>query len=273
MHAQPAGVLKRKRRGKAVVAVERGSCKLPCIEQGECKKAHEALSDSRDELRRLSAQLLAAAEGERRRIALDLHDSLGQSLCAIKHAIEDASRMLHAGDAQEAAESLLLLLPRVQNTLGEVRRISMDLRPAILDDMGILATLGWFCRELEGSFRGIKVEKDICVQEEWVPAQLKITIFRILQEATSNVVKYAQADSIRIGLKRIGNVLHLSIGDNGNGFEPIESADYCPLRRGLGLLGMKERARLSGGHCEIASAAGQGTEVSVSWPLDVVSLS
>jgi signal transduction histidine kinase len=243
------------------------------MEHGECAKTREALCDSQQELRRLSAQLLAAAEGERQRIALDLHDSLGQSLCAIKHAIEDTAQLLSSGASQEAAEALQMLIPRVQGTLGEVRRISMDLRPSILDDIGILATLGWFFRELEGSFRGIKVEKEFNVQEEWVPAQLKLTIFRILQEATSNVVKYANADRIRVGLKKIGNVLHLSIGDNGMGFELVESSSYCPLNRGLGLLSMKERARLSGGHCEIASTTGQGTRISVSWPLDAASLS
>lgn len=273
MHTPSIGQLKQKRQGRVVRVENASDCNLPCVGKSECRRAQEALSLTQDELRRLSAQLLAVEECERRRIALDLHDGLGQALCTIKHAIEDASKLLDSGATQAAADSLQQLIPRVQSTVGEVRRISMGLRPAILDDLGIMATLSWFFREFEGGCRDIKVEKAFRIQEDSVPNPLKITIFRILQEATSNVLKYAGADRIRVSLDKTDNVLHLNFFDNGKGFDLVESPSYCPLGRGLGLLSMKERARLSGGHCQITSEVGKGTQISVSWPLDSISAS
>ena len=113
----------------------------------------------------------------------------------------------------------------------------------------------------------MKVDRDFSIEEENVPAPLKITIFRIIQEATSNVVKHAHARRLRVSLKNTGSVLCLSIEDDGDGFDPAEMAKYCSLDKGMGLLSMKERAKLSGGHYELASAPGQGTYIRVLWPL------
>ena len=226
----------------------------------------QALRESRDELQRLSGLLVTIQEDERRRIALDLHDGLGQSLSLIKLSIESAVRQLAAGATDEVGESLQQLIPRVKEALTEVRRVSTELRPSILDDLGILPTLSWFFREFEAACGDIAVEKAFSVVEHDVPVALQITLYRILQEATNNIVKHAGADRVRVSLDRIGDVLHLLIEDNGSGFDPLSIRYVEGQGRGLGLLSMKERASFSGGAYHLESILGQGTRIEVSWP-------
>lgn len=225
-----------------------------------------ALRESRDELQRLSGLLVTFQENERRRIALDLHDGLGQSLSLIKLALESVARQLADGAVGEAGAAVQQLIPRVKEALVEVRRVSTELRPSILDDLGILPTLSWFFREFEAACGHIAVEKAFDVAEEDVPGPLQIMLFRIVQEALNNIVKHAGADRVRVCLDRFDDTLRLLIEDNGHGFDP----ERIPLGdgegRGLGLLSMKERASFSGGVCRIASTPGQGTRVEVSWP-------
>ena len=238
-----------------------------CGRHIECLKTKVAWCTSQSELQLVSARLLEIQESERRRIATDLHDVLGQSLTMIKISLEESLLLLDGNESEVAAESLRRLIPKVKDALGEVRRVAMDLRPSILDDLGILATLSWFFREFGAVCQDMEVGKDFSIEEKNVPAPLKITIFRIIQEATSNIVKHANASRIRVSLKEDGGALHLSIEDDGVGFDVAEMANYCPLDKGIGLLSMKERAKLSGGHYELASAVGQGTRISVVWPL------
>lgn len=226
----------------------------------------QALRESRDELRRLSGLLATIQEDERRRIALDLHDGLGQSLSLIKLSIENAASLLTAGEASEASASLQQLIPRVREALVEVRRVSTELRPSILDDLGILPTLSWFFRELEAACSHLVVEKAFNVAEHEVPVPLQITLYRIVQEASNNIVKHAGADRVRVSLDRIDQMLHLLIEDNGCGFDPASIPWVEGEAKGLGLLSMKERASFSGGTYRIVSAPGQGTRIEVSWP-------
>jgi len=226
----------------------------------------QVLRESHDELRRLSGLLVTIQEDERRRIALDLHDGLGQSLSLIKLSVEGAAQQLAAGSAEAAAASLQQLIPRIRQALVEVRRVSTELRPSILDGLGILPTLSWFFREFEAACGHIAVEKAFNVAEHEVPAPLRITLYRILQEATSNIIKHAGANRVRIRLDLIDEVLHLLIEDNGCGFDPDNIPYVEGESRGIGLVSMKERAALFGGTCRIVSAPGQGTRIEVSWP-------
>jgi len=226
----------------------------------------QALRESSDELRRLSGLLVTIQEDERRRIALDLHDGLGQSLSLIKLSVENAAKQLDAGTTDATAELLRQLLPQIKQALVEVRRVSTELRPSILDDLGILTTLSWFFREFETACGHIAVEKAFNVAEHEVPVPLQITLFRILQEAVNNIVKHARADRVRVSLDRIDEVLHLLIEDNGCGFDLDSIRCVEGNTRGLGLLSMKERAFFSGGTYRITSTPGQGTRIEVSWP-------
>lgn len=214
----------------------------------------------------LVAQLLEVREREQQRIAADLHDVLGQSLTLIKLSVYESMLLLAENEVDEAKELLHRLTLMVGNAIGELRQVTMNLRPAMLDDLGILATLSWFFREFETACRGMKVQKHFNIREDSIPASLRVTIFRIIQEATNNVVKHAHADCIRVGLEINGDTLHLSIEDNGDGFDPVRSS------ASLGLLTMKERAEFSGGRYVMKSAAGLGTRIGVSWQLDKVRL-
>lgn len=228
----------------------------------------EALCAPQNELRRLSSQILTIQESERQRIATDLHDGLGQSLTLIRLGLEECSALLAANSLSKAEEALQQLRLKVKDAFAELRRVAMDLRPSTLDDLGILATLSWFFREFENACHGIKIEKHLLVQESSIPIRLKISIFRILQEAICNIVKHAKADHIRVSLIKAGDVLHLSIEDNGRGFDTAELVNYCPQGKGLGLVSMKERAMISGGTYRIDSTVGKGTGIYVSWPCD-----
>jgi len=228
-------------------------------------KAEEALRASQTELRRLAAQHLTIQEAERRRIAADLHDGLGQSLSLLKLGIQEALRQLGAGVPRKAVESVKQLLPKVAGALDELRRVSMDLRPSSLDDLGLLPTLSWFVREFEIANPNTRIEKDISISEKDVPEPLKIAIFRILQEAVNNAIKHSDADCIRVSLHN-EDVFAFTIADDGKGFDADALARRGDARRGLGMQSMKERAELSGGTYTVTSAVGQGTKICASWP-------
>jgi signal transduction histidine kinase len=137
----------------------------------------------------------------------------------------------------------------------------MDLRPSILDDLGILATIGWFTREFQKVYSHISVDKHISIEENEIPESLKTALFRILQEAMNNVAKHSKANLIRLILKKAEGKIALSVEDNGEGF------DLEKIKQGLGLTSMRERTELSGGVFEVESTPGTGTTIKASWGL------
>jgi signal transduction histidine kinase len=230
-------------------------------------QAADSLRHAREELGRLSAQLMIVQEAERQRIAGDLHDVIGQSLSVVKVSIEEAEQRLQHSGATEAAAVLGRLVPWVKVALTEVRRISMDLRPATIDDLGLLPTLSWFFQEFSASCRSTLIGQRIAVTEHDVPESLKIVIFRIVQEAFSNIVKHAKATRAEVALERAGTRIHLTVADDGCGFDAGQRHHACAHARGLGLSSMRERARASGGDFDIESTVGAGTRIVASWPL------
>ena len=235
------------------------------------KKAHDELEtrvqERTAELRRLSSQLLSAQEEERKRIALELHDGIGQNLSAIKYRVEGALQEMRHENSEDCVRPLEPVISVVQQAVEEVRRISMNLRPSILDDLGILATISWLCREVETIYSGIRIEKQISIQEDDVPDSLKIIIYRLSQEALNNVAKHSQADLVDLSLDRTDGMIELSVKDNGMGFDAEEVLSGERSKRGLGLDSMKERTELSGGSFLIESQKGAGTTIKASWPL------
>jgi len=229
------------------------------------RKAEDALRESGKELRILSNQLLMVEEKERKRIARELHDGIGQALSAIKFSVENSLRQLQKVSDKSELESLKALIPLSQKTIEEVRRIVKDLRPSILDDLGILATINWFCREYQKVYAGIRIEVKIDVQEKVIPSPLKTVIYRILQEALNNVAKHSRADLVQLSLRQQDFRIKLSVQDNGVGFDVSETISMKPSRRGFGLASMRERAELSGADFDITSKAGEGTRLRVDW--------
>jgi signal transduction histidine kinase len=136
-----------------------------------------------------------------------------------------------------------------------------DLRPSVLDDLGIVPAMNWFCREYQKTYSHICVEKQIDVSENDVNDSLKTAIFRVSQEAMNNVAKHSKATAVDLGLRKENGEIELTIRDNGQGFNPETT------RKGLGLSTMRERVELSGGTFDLQSAIGKGTLIHVSWPL------
>ena len=228
-------------------------------------RAH-ALRQSESEVRLLSAQSMAAQELERQRIARELHDGVGQALSGVKFTLEGCEALLAEGAVHEVAHTLGGLSARIQAVIDEVRRVSMDLRPSTLDDLGILPTLGWFTREFRAIYGQITVETLVEAREEEIAAPMKTAIYRIVQEAFNNVVAHSGARRVALALRRRGGQLELQVQDDGGGFD--SSAPRAARRRsGLGLQSMRERAEVTGGRFALRSEKGRGTTITVAWPI------
>ena len=241
------------------------------VDINQRKQAEKAaLRRSEKELRILSAKLLAAQEKERERVAHELHDSIGQALIAIKFRVENTLGQLDKNTAKGVIESLEPVVPVVQFAMEEVRRISMGLRPSILNDLGLLPTIAWFCREFQGIYSLIRIEKNIDIEEHDIPERLKIDIFRILQESLNNVAKHSKADHVRLGLRKKDGTIELVVEDNGLGFDLEGIMSSETLGKGLGLGSMKERAEISEGRFAIESIKEKGTTVRTIWPVNAI---
>jgi len=165
-------------------------------------------------------------------------------------------------------EQLEDLKGNVQAMISDSRRIQMELRPSILDDLGIVSALGWFMREFQKTYSQMEVTREIDVEEQEIPDRIKTPMFRMCQEAFHNAAKHSKAKSIKLSLSKKEGYLRLEIQDNGVGIGR-EISEFSERRgRGLGLSSMEERASLSGGVFTIHSELGKGTTIRASWILD-----
>ena len=234
-------------------------------ENEERLKVEIELRESESRLRELSSELLNAQEKERKLVAREIHDSIGSSLVPVKFKIDAAIKEV-GENAPQTTSGLGGILPMLQETIEETRRLQMNLRPPMLDDLGILVTIRWFCRQYESTYSAIRIMQKINVKEEEVPDSLKTVIFRILQEALNNSAKHSKASEVLLHISRIDRAIQLFIGDNGQGFDPSETHSRTGKTRRLGLVGMQERVELSGGSFAIESSIGKGTVIRASWP-------
>jgi PAS domain S-box-containing protein len=225
-----------------------------------------ALEKANEKLRHLSSKLLSAQEEERKRVAGELHDTIGACLSAVMFKVTDVLRQTEQ-NPHTSAEPLRTIIPVVQEGIDECRRIQMDLRPAMLDDIGILATLSWFCRRYQTIYSEIRIEQEIEIKEGDVPPPLKIVLFRVIQETVNNIAKHSHAILVRLSLRKLSDRLELMLQDNGQGFDLEKAHSQESTRRGLGLSSMKERVELSQGFFAIESTEGKGTIIRASWPL------
>ena len=244
---------------------EGGISGLLCIgiDISDRKRAEQAVRESEKQLRFLSSKLLTAQEEERKRISRELHDSIGSSLSAIKFGVENYLKL--GRPDRECAEWLKGITSMAQQTIDEVRRIMSDLRPAMLDDLGLVTTLGWFFRQFENIHPKICVEDKIEIEEDEIAEDLKIVIFRVIQEAFNNISKYSRAELVNFSLKKDINAVALTIEDSGDGFDVNAALYENNSHKGLGLTSMRERGELSGGTFRIESSPGEGTIIQASW--------
>ncbi|MGL6111935.1 MAG: PAS domain-containing sensor histidine kinase [Rubrivivax sp.] len=217
------------------------------------------LERSRRELRQLSASMVNAREDERRRIARELHDELGQRLTALKMELSS----LDTHSPSKAREGrIAAMLEMVDETVASVRRIATELRPLMLDDLGLNAAIEWLAHGWAARM-GIKVKLQLGRNDPDIDDAATIALYRMVQEALTNIARHALASEVRVQVRQSGGVLTLTVQDNGTGFG--EASMY---REGShGLMGIRERAYMLGGSLEIGNARGGGGRVTVRLPL------
>jgi len=222
----------------------------------ERTRQQRELERSRSELRRLSASMVAAREDERRRIAREMHDELGQRLTALK--MELSAQGAKPGANSRVAE----MLEMVDDTMASVRRISTELRPLMLDDLGLNAAIEWLAQSWAARM-GIAVKLQLGASDPEVNDAAAIALYRMVQEALTNIARHAHATEVRIALRQRAGELQLRVQDNGVGFEEPQM-----YREGShGLMGIRERAYMLGGELKIGNARGGGGQLTVRLPL------
>jgi len=238
------------------------------------RQAHEALevkvqertaelSSANHSLQKLSSRLMQVQEEERSRLARDLHDEVGQLLTALKI---DLQEIQHGEVTQVRSDSLTDSLALVDRLLTQVRTLALDLRPSMLDDLGLVPALRWYANrqaERNGWILAFSAEG----VTGRVPVPIEVACFRVVQEALTNVSKYAKANTIDLSLRRQGQAVVIVIQDDGLGFDVVLARRRAQGGQTLGLLGMEERVRLAGGALEISSAPGHGTRLELCFPL------
>lgn len=228
------------------------------------------LDRSEPKLQQFSNRLIAAHESELKRVSSELHDGIGQVLAMIKFMIEDAARLVYCGKPDEGGKILDETVARLREAMEEVRRISIELRPSSLDDLGLIPTIQWHCRNFKTAYRNLHLNLDLDVIEAEVPEALKLDIFRIVQEALNNVAKHAHASEVSVSLNVEHANLRLVIRDNGNGFD-ADPLDFSATNLwGVGLKTMRERVESSAGNFWIQSNVSSGTRVEGRWALQAV---
>jgi len=216
----------------------------------------------------LFRRIIDAQEAERQRIARDLHDETGQALTAIGMGLRGLSTALtYNRNRDQTIKTLRQLETLSADSLKELQRLIADLRPSHLDDLGLPAALRWYAGEIQER-TGLVIEVEIEGDEIPTPSALKITIFRIVQEALNNITKYAQAKDVIIRLECQPKHVFVSVRDDGIGFDLDTVRTRQTRRPPLGLVGMQERAALVGGEVSIQSRPGQGTLIEARLPLE-----
>ena len=227
------------------------------------KATEREIRESREQLRHLSASLQEVREEEKTRIARELHDELGQALTGLKMDLARLVSQLtpEQHGARERAEAMKTL---IENTVASVRRIATELRPLMLDDLGLAPTVEWLVSDFTKR-SGIAVDLDMPERELEMEARVSTALFRVLQEALTNVARHAGASRVHIELTSSGDKVQLVVSDNGKGIDV--ATQNAP--KTFGLLGMRERAAMLGGELTVDSDPGAGTRVMMIVPREL----
>ena len=228
------------------------------------KKTVKALKASQAKIRSLSAHMLETQEQERKRISMALHDQLGQALSLLRVRIDAVCRKLPETlpDQQKECREISAYVKQI---IEDTRRLSWELSPRILEDLGLSAGLKWLIEEA-GKHLRVKTELHIQEIDHLFPAETRIRVFRIFQEAVSNIIKYAQAGRITVVARKTGDMVQFSIKDDGKGFAATHILALDSTEKGLGLATMEEWVNMLGGEFDVVSRKGEGTEIRFSVP-------
>jgi len=215
---------------------------------------------------RLLKELITAQEEERKRIARELHDETSQALTALAVGLETTIKA-PTKNAEQMTERLGSFKVLTGEVLGEIQRIILDLRPAILDDLGLVQAIDWYAESRLKS-QGIRIGLETVGEEGRLASEVETTVFRIAQEAITNIARHAGAENVSIELEFTDSAFILNIEDDGYGFDPQKVMAREKGNTSFGLLGMRERAHLFGGTLSVQSQVKQGTRITVEIPLE-----
>jgi PAS domain S-box-containing protein len=241
-------------RGKVIRVLGTG------VDVTQQQKARKELVKMNVELRQLTSHLQNVREEERTRIAREIHDELGQQLTGLKMDLAWLKKK-NVSDEDTIANKLDSALHLIDGTINTVRKIASELRPSIIDDLGIKEALDWHCQEFTKR-TGIKVSFKSTIKDLYLPKAVPTALFRIVQEALTNVARHSKATEVICILEEVNNELLLCVSDNGQGFSLNDQK-----QKTLGLLGMRERVAILKGEYSIKSEPGQGTVISVNIPI------
>jgi signal transduction histidine kinase len=222
------------------------------------KQAEETLRNSGEQLRDVAARVESAREEERARVAREIHDELGQALTALKLDLSWVRSKTRMPKMRKRMESMI---GHVDETIECVRRIASELRPAVLDDLGLVAAIEWQVAQFRKR-TNIRTRIVSNTDGMFVPPDASSTVFRVVQEALTNIIRHAKATTVRVTLNYKPYVLEISIVDNGIGFKRSPQRDL----KSLGIIGMKERVSRLGGQFNIFSEPGKGTRLDIVIP-------
>ena len=218
-----------------------------------------------ENLRYYLQEITKAQEEERKRIARELHDSSAQNLIALLHQLDNLLTAKTKLPVKEA-KALWGFYEQIRDTLQEVRRFSRDLRPSILDDLGLLPALEWVTEDLKNTY-WVEADLKVLGVERRLFPETELLLFRIVQEALRNIAKHAKATKAEVEIKFDENKITITVGDDGKGFEPPENLGALTPAGKLGLAGMQERVQLLGGSVRLESKPGKGTKIFVEAPI------
>jgi PAS domain S-box-containing protein len=230
------------------------------------KQLELELRNSQRRLKEFSRKSIEALEADRRTVSRELHDSIGGNLAAVKVALESVAKKI-AENRDDAAACLERTILHLAETIKECKQVSASLRPEIIDDRGLLATIDWHTRQFSQYYSHMRIVRQIDVAEQEVPEPLKIVIYRVIQEALNNAAMHSKADTIYIRLKRTGNCFEAEVEDNGRGFDPEEVSSRGDRMSGYGLKSMRERVELIGGSFHLSSLSGTGTCIRIGFQI------
>ena len=218
-----------------------------------------------DNLRYYLSQIVKAQEEERKRIARELHDDTSQALYAISRRLDNFVRNNVRLTSSDTA-FLQNIRQQLNDSLEEVRRFTQELRPPMLDDLGLLATLRWLISDLEKRC-GIDAKLTVSGAERRFPAEVELLLFRSVQEAIRNIEKHSHALKADVSIEFAQGTTKIVVSDTGKGFNLPDSLSELPRSGKLGLTGMEERVRLLGGNLNVQSKPGQGTSLTIEAPI------
>lgn len=235
----------------------------------ELQSLIDQVSRGKQDLRALSKRLLTVQEEERRHISRELHDEIGQALTVLKIQLQTLPRGGDAGDRTVSVKTMAEMLESVDHTLAQVRNLSVDLRPSVLDDLGLPAALRWYVdRQAQASGLDMRFESLSTIHR--LAPEIETACFRLVQEALTNTIRHGNATHARVLLEQDETGIHLRILDDGRGFNVLAAHEKARAGGSSGLLGMKERVRLLEGRIDIRSDGEKGTRIVAFFPFNSV---